>query len=90
MMFLNILTIKLEERRIKFISRNLNRVFFKELVSVKSNFVVDIQYKEINSFGWRVLEKINEIIEIMVQQKFGQNLSNKEKICITKPNPSKK
>ena len=81
---LNIATITLAERIIKFISGNLNWVI------LKSNFVVDIQYKEINSFSWRVREKINEIIEKMAQQKFGQNMSNKEKICITKPNPSKK
>ena len=61
----------------------------KEVVGLKSNFVVDIQYKEINSFSWRVREKINEIIEKMAQQKFGQNMFDKEKICITKPNPSK-
>jgi hypothetical protein len=87
---LNISTITLAERIIKFISGNLNWMILKEMVGLKSNFVVDIQYKEINSFSWRVREKINEIIEKMVQQKFGQNMSNKEKICITKPNPSKK
>ena len=62
----------------------------KEVVGLKSNFVVDIQYKEINSLSWRVREKINEIIEKKAQQKFGQNMSNKEKICITKPNPATK
>jgi len=65
-------------------------VILKEMVGLKSNFVVDIQYKEIHLFSWRVREKINEIIEKMAQQKFGQNMSNKEKICITKPNPAKK
>ena len=33
-------------------------------------------------FGWRVREKINEVIERMVKQKFGQNMSNKEKSAL--------
>ena len=33
-------------------------------------------------FGWRVREKINEVIERMVKQKFGQNISNKEKTAL--------
>ena len=33
-------------------------------------------------FGWRVREKINEVIERMVKQKFGQNISNKEKSAL--------
>jgi hypothetical protein len=41
-------------------------------------------------FGWRVREKINEVIERMVKQKFGQNIYNKEKIGIEKPYPCKK
>ena len=40
-------------------------------------------------FGQRVREKINEVIERMVKQKFGQNIYNKEKIGIEKPYPSK-
>ena len=41
-------------------------------------------------FGQRVREKINEVIERMVKQKFGQNISNKEKLGIEKPYPCKK
>ena len=33
-------------------------------------------------FGWRVREKINEVIEKMVKHKFGQNISNKEKTAL--------
>ena len=33
-------------------------------------------------FGWRVHEKINELIERVVKQKFGQNMSNKEKSAL--------
>ena len=49
----------------------------KEMVGLKSNFVVDIQYKEIHLFSWRVREKINEIIEKMAQQ-------NLVKTCLIK------
>ena len=45
-------------------------------------FVADIQYKEINAFGWRVRDKINEVIEKTIKQKFGQNISNKEKTAL--------
>ena len=31
--------------------------------TLKSNFVANIQYKEIDMFGWRVREKKNEVIE---------------------------
>ena len=65
-------------------------MFLEEMVGLKSNFVVDIQYKEINSFIWRVREKINEIIKKIAQQNFGQSMPNKENICVTKPNLSKK
>ena len=49
---------------------------------LKSNFVANIQYEEINLYGWRVHESINEIIEKAVKQKFGQNISNKEKSAL--------
>ena len=29
----------------------------------KSNFVADVQYSEINLFGWRVCEKISEVLK---------------------------
>ena len=33
-------------------------------------------------FGWRVREKINEVIEKMVKHKFGRNISNEEKSAL--------
>ena len=81
-----------------FIRKMNNKVYFTETkpgvfernakFKLKSNFVANIQY--IDMFGWRVREKINEVIERMVKQKFGQNISNKEKIGIEKPYPCKK
>ena len=69
-----------------------NKVYFTETkpgvfernakFKLKSNFVANIQYKEIDMFGWRVREKINEVIERMIKQKFGQNISNKEKTAL--------
>ena len=46
---------------------------------LKSNFEANIQYKDLNSIRWRVREKISKVIEKMGKQKFGQNISNKEK-----------
>ena len=75
-----------------FVRRMNNEVYFTETkpgvfernarFELKSNFVAKIQYKEINLFGWRVREKINKVIEKMVKQKFGQNISNKEKTAL--------
>ena len=75
-----------------FIRKMNNKVYFTETrpgffernarFTLKTNFVANIQYKEINLFGWRVREKINEVIERMVKQKFGQNMSNKEKSAL--------
>ena len=69
-----------------------NKVYFTETkpgvfernakFKLKSNFVANIQYKEIDMFGWRVREKINEVIERVVKQKFGQNIPNKEKSAL--------
>jgi len=75
-----------------FVRKMNNKVYFTETkpgvfernakFKLKSNFVANIQYKEIDMFGWRVREKINEVIERMVKQKFGQNISNKEKTAL--------
>ena len=75
-----------------FIRKMNNKVYFTETkpgvfernarFKLKTNFVANIQYKEINLFGWRVREKINEVIERMVKHKFGQNISNKEKSAL--------
>ena len=67
-------------RRIKFISRKLNRVFLRNArFKLKSNFVANIQCKEINLFGWRVREKIKRSHIKMVLHKFGQNISKKDR-----------
>ena len=54
-------------RRIKFISRKLNRVFLRN-----ARFVANIQCKEINLFGWRVRGKIKRSHIKTVKHKFGQ------------------
>ena len=76
----------------QFCQKMHNKVYFTETkpgvcernarFKLKTNFVANIQYKEIDSFGWRVREKINEVIERVVKQKFGQNMSNKEKSAL--------
>ena len=52
----------------------------REMLGLSSNptlkWIFDI--KE-DSSGWRVREKISEVIEKMVKQKIDQNISNKEK-----------
>ena len=75
-----------------FVRRMNNKVYFTETkpgifernarFKDKSNFVADILCKEINSFGWRMREKINEVKEKTVKQKFGQNISNEEKSAL--------
>ena len=69
-----------------------NKVYFTETkpgvfernakFKLKSNFVANIQYNEIDMFGQRVREKINEVIERMVKQKFGQNIIIKKKSAL--------
>ena len=75
-----------------------NKVYFTETkpgvfkrnarFKLKTNFVANIKYKEIDSFGWRVREKITEVVEKNLKQKFGQNISNKEKNSLKKFSPS--
>ena len=75
-----------------FIRRMNNKVYFMETkpgvfeknarLKPKSNFIANIQFKEIDMFGWRVCEKINKVIERVVKQKFGQNISNKGKSAL--------
>ena len=45
-----------------------------KFTSIYSSVRLYREYKEINLFAWRVHEKINEVIERRVKQKFGQNL----------------
>ena len=51
-------------------------------LKLKSNFVADIQYREINAFGWRVREK----------NKWSnrKNGSTKFETCLIKKNPHNK
>ena len=49
---------------------------------LKTNFVAHIQYKEVNAFGWKVRDRISEIIEENINISSGQNLSNKEKTAL--------
>ena len=45
----------------------------------KTNFVANINYKEVEAFGWKVRDRINDAIEAMEKSKIAQNMSNKEK-----------
>ena len=62
-----------------------NKIYFTEIKSgvfernawfnLKSNFTANTQYKEINVFGWRVCEKISEVIDITVKQIWSKHVS---------------
>ena len=49
---------------------------------IKTNFIAHIQYKKINAFGWKICDRISEIIEVNVHKSNGQNLSNNEKTAL--------
>ena len=55
-----------------FLMTELNIVNFIIQTTYKSNFVANIQCKEINLFGWRVRGKIKRSYIKMVKHKFGQ------------------
>ena len=46
---------------------------------VKSNWEADTVSKEVEAFGWRVRNKINELIESKIHETIGQNISNTKK-----------
>ena len=66
-----------------------NKVYFTETkpgvfeknskFKLKTNFVANTKYKEVEAFGWRVRDRINDAIEQMTKIKYTQNLSKKEK-----------
>ena len=49
---------------------------------VKSNWEANTISKEVEAFGWRVHDRINEMIESKIHDKIGQNISNKEKTAL--------
>ena len=49
---------------------------------MKSNWEANTVYKEVEAFGWRVRDKISEMIESKIHEKVGQNISNKEKTAL--------
>ena len=69
-----------------------NKVYFSESKSgvykrntrfkLKTNFQAEIQYREIDSFGWKIRDHISEVIKENIKTSIGQNLSNKEKTAL--------
>ena len=66
-----------------------NKVYFMETkpgifeknskFRLKNNWVTNTKYKEVEAFGWRIRDRINNAIESMIKTKTAQNMSNKEK-----------
>ena len=77
-----------------FLRKMQNKVYFTETkpgffeknskFKVKTNWEAKIVHKEVEAFGWRVREKISEMIESKIHEKVGQNISNKEKTSLKK------
>ena len=44
---------------------------------LKTKFVANTNYKEVEAFGWKVRDRINDAIEAMEKTKIAQNMSNK-------------
>ena len=75
-----------------FIRRMQNKVYFTETkpgifeknpkFKVKTNWEAETISKEVEAFGWRVRDKISEMIESKIHEKVGQNISNKEKTAL--------
>ena len=78
----------------EFLRKMQNKVYFTESkpgvfeknpkFKVKTNWEADIINKEVEAFGWRVRDKISEMIESKIHEKVGQNISNKEKTALRK------
>ena len=49
---------------------------------LKTNWVANTQYKEVEAFGWRIRDRINNAIESMTKTKNAQNMSKKEKTAL--------
>ena len=72
-----------------FMRRMHNKVYFTETkpgifeknskFRLKTNWVANTQYKEVEALGWRIRVRINNAIESMEKTKNVQNMSNKEK-----------
>ena len=70
-----------------------NKVYFTETkpgifeknskFRLKTNWVANTKYKEVEAFGWRIRDRINNAIETMIKTK-------PRKICLTKKNSPKK
>ena len=75
-----------------FLRKMQNKVYFTETKSgfseknskfkVKSNWEANTIHKEVEAFGWKVRDKISEMIESKIHEKTGQNISNKEKTAL--------
>ena len=75
-------------------SCSINKVYFTETkpgifeknpkFKVKTNWEAETINKEVEAFGWRVRDKISEMIESKIHEKVGQNISNKEKTSLKK------
>ena len=69
-----------------------NKVYFTETkpgifeksskFRLKTNWVANIKYKEVEALGWRICDRINNAIESMIKTKTAQNMSNKEKTAL--------
>ena len=69
-----------------------NKVYFTETkpgifekkskFRIKTNWVTNTQYKEVEALGWRIRDRINNTIESMEKTKNVQNMSNKEKTAL--------
>ena len=66
-----------------------NKVYFTETKSgvfeknpkfkLKSNLIANTQYREIETFGWNVCDRISDAIESMIKKNnIQQNMPNKE------------
>ena len=71
-----------------------NKVYFTETKSgvfeknpkfkLKSNLIANTQYREIETFGWNVCDRISDAIESMIKLEIQQNMSNKQKTALRK------
>ena len=69
-----------------------NKVYFTETkpgifeknskFRLKTNWVANTQYKEVEALGWRIRDRINNAIESMTKTKTTQNISDKEKTAL--------
>ena len=69
-----------------------NKVYFTETkpgvfeknskFKLKSYWEADTINEEVEAFGWRVRDRISEMIESKIHDTIGQNISNKEKTAL--------